>query len=291
MRRCPQRPGSTGRRNTAPDAGRATVESVDRPHSGSSLTGWLRDRSDQELVDLLASRPDLATPLPTDLGVLATRLASRPSVSRALDSLSTADLEVLQALCVLGPVGLDQVIAFLGADAGQDATAVVPEVLERLCRHAVVYVADGLLHVIDAARDLCGQHPLGLGRPVAALLAPLDVDTLRILTAANALDGPPTRAGALAALDAMFTDDASADPDTHGPACRGTRRARAAGAGATGGHHPRRAAGRAPRGGPQPGRGPARAGPARRRRPHNRRTAARDRPGPARSRARRRCCI
>ena len=220
---------------------------MNRRQSGDSLTAWLRDRSDQELVDLLAARPDLATPLPTDLGVLAARLASRPSISRALDSLSTADLEVLQALCVLGPVNPEGLTGFLsgtdsgtdgggdggtgggtdggadggtdggtgggtgggadgGTDGGTEAAAVVPEALDRLLVEAIVYVADGLLHVIDAACDLCGQHPLGLGRPAAALLAALDVDTLRLLAAANRLEASPTRGGVVSALTAMFTD-------------------------------------------------------------------------------------
>ena len=49
-----------------------------------TFTAWLRSRSDDELTALLRARPDLARPVPTDMGALAHRATSRNAVLRAL---------------------------------------------------------------------------------------------------------------------------------------------------------------------------------------------------------------
>src|SRR5262249_8987461 len=66
--------------------------------SVSTLTEWLRERDDAALARLLGARPDLATPIPADTSVLATRAGSRASVARAAESLDTFTLTVLDAL-------------------------------------------------------------------------------------------------------------------------------------------------------------------------------------------------
>ena len=64
----------------------------------STLTDWLRGQDDQALAALLRARPDLATPPPADLAVLAARAGSRASVARAAEGLDTFTLAVLDAL-------------------------------------------------------------------------------------------------------------------------------------------------------------------------------------------------
>jgi hypothetical protein len=55
--------------------------------SPRSLAEALRARDDASLAALLRARPDLITPVPTDLTQLATRAGTRASVVRALERL------------------------------------------------------------------------------------------------------------------------------------------------------------------------------------------------------------
>ena len=73
-----------------------TVEAVPR-----SLADALRGWDDPELVELLRARPDLLSPVPTDVAALAARAGSVPSVSRILDRLDRFALDVLEAMAVL----------------------------------------------------------------------------------------------------------------------------------------------------------------------------------------------
>ena len=52
-----------------------------------SLAEALRSRDDRSLAALLRGRPDLITPVPTDLTQLATRAGTRASVVRALGAI------------------------------------------------------------------------------------------------------------------------------------------------------------------------------------------------------------
>ncbi len=65
---------------------------------GDGFSAWLRGRSDAELTTLLAVRPDLVSPAPTGVDVLASRATKRLSLERALDDLDQFALHVLDAL-------------------------------------------------------------------------------------------------------------------------------------------------------------------------------------------------
>ena len=67
----------------------------------ATFTGYLRARSDDELVALLVRRPDLATPHPATLASLAARTTSRSSLDRALTWVDALVLQVLEAVVVL----------------------------------------------------------------------------------------------------------------------------------------------------------------------------------------------
>ncbi len=67
-----------------------------------SLAESLRARDDASLSALLRARPDLITPVPTDLTQLATRAATRASVVRALERLDRFALQTAEALAVAG---------------------------------------------------------------------------------------------------------------------------------------------------------------------------------------------
>jgi hypothetical protein len=65
-----------------------------------TLAEDLRARDDAALALLLRARPDLLTPVPTDLTQLATRAATRASVLRTLDRLDAFTHQVAEALAV-----------------------------------------------------------------------------------------------------------------------------------------------------------------------------------------------
>ena len=121
-----------------------------------SLADDLRARSDAALVALLRARPDLLSPVPSDLASLAARAATRPSVSRALDQLDRFGLQVVEVLCALPDHSTeDDVRRLLGADP----TAV----LDLLHERALVYRDDeGRLVVPRTVAEVVG-HPAGLG--------------------------------------------------------------------------------------------------------------------------------
>src|SRR6185312_6780050 len=76
---------------------------ADRP---ATLAAWLRTRSDEQLAALLAARPDVARPAPSDVVALASRLAVPVSVDRALDELDAGTLQVLDVVLLSPTDGL-----------------------------------------------------------------------------------------------------------------------------------------------------------------------------------------
>ena len=75
------------------------------PPSARSLAEDLRSRSDDQLVSLFGLRPDLLRPLPKSFSDLAIRANSAPSTVTALDNLTAAQLDVIEACCALAPAG------------------------------------------------------------------------------------------------------------------------------------------------------------------------------------------
>ena len=146
--------------------------------SGTTLTDWLRAQDDQMLVALLRARPDLATPPPSDTGVLAGRAATRASVARASENLDTFTLTVLEALLVAGAdtgrVARADVAALVGADVPATSLAAA---VDRLRALALVWGSDDELAIVPAARETGGPFPGGLGKRSPALEG-VDVDRL-----------------------------------------------------------------------------------------------------------------
>ena len=65
-----------------------------------SLASELRSRSDEALLELFNARPDLVTPVPSDIASLAARATSTPSLLRAIETLNLWQYQVLIATAV-----------------------------------------------------------------------------------------------------------------------------------------------------------------------------------------------
>ncbi|HZB48720.1 MAG TPA: helicase C-terminal domain-containing protein, partial [Mycobacteriales bacterium] len=138
----------------------------------ATLAGWLRTRSDEQLSALLAARPDVARPAPSDLVALASRLAVPVSVDRALDELDAATLQVLDVVLLAPTDGMapDELFAAL-PDVPDDVLAAG---LDRLTTRALLW-GDDALHAPDPVRRAV-RHPAGLGRRATELRVQLPTD-------------------------------------------------------------------------------------------------------------------
>jgi len=143
-----------------------------------SLAEALRARDDASLSALLRSRPDLITPVPTDLTQLATRAGTRASVVRALERLDRFTLQTAEALAVARePATYEELLGLLAGDDGDPAaTAAFPHALATLREQALLWGSDDRLRLVRTARELLApspQHPspTGLGPTVGEATA------------------------------------------------------------------------------------------------------------------------
>jgi hypothetical protein len=165
------------------------------------LADHLRSVDDSALVALLRARPDLSTPAPADLSVLATRAQVRLSVARAVEQLDLFTLEILDAVRVAADPTAS-VSAVLGLAQTVDA-ARVRRALDRLRALALVWGTDDELHVVSAVADAVGPYPASLGRTLEELLTPAASDQLAPVL--DALHLAPARqpAASAALLEAL----------------------------------------------------------------------------------------
>jgi len=121
-----------------------------------SLADELRARSDESLQELFTLRPDLLSPLPTDITALAARASSAPSIARALDLLNAWEIQVLEIIAVLSePVTLKSVKEIAGE------RAIAP--YEKFVTLALIYMDEAEIRILNSVRDALGPEPAGLG--------------------------------------------------------------------------------------------------------------------------------
>ncbi|MGW0879813.1 helicase-associated domain-containing protein [Streptomyces sp. NPDC002671] len=178
-----------------------------------SLAEALRARDDASLAALLRSRPDLITPVPTDLTQLATRAGTRASVLRALERLDRFALQTAEALAVApDPASYDTLLGLLAGDAGDPAvTAALPRTLAALREQALVWGDDERLRLVRTALELLApspQHPspTGLGPTVQEAGSGMSPGRIQEIIATAGLPSTHDSVSALAALTALFTD-------------------------------------------------------------------------------------
>ncbi|SFN00749.1 Helicase conserved C-terminal domain-containing protein [Streptomyces sp. cf124] len=178
-----------------------------------SLAEALRGRDDRSLAVLLRARPDLITPVPTDLTQLATRAGTRASVVRALERLDRFALQTAQALAVAAdPASYDELASLLaGDDADPAVTAALPHALGALRDQALVWGPEHRLRLVRTARELLApspQHPspTGLGPTVAEATAGMSPGRVQEIVAAVGLASTHDSVSAVTSLAALFTD-------------------------------------------------------------------------------------
>ncbi|MGN9760823.1 helicase-associated domain-containing protein [Streptomyces sp. SD31] len=178
-----------------------------------SLAEALRARDDASLAVLLRSRPDLITPVPTDLTQLATRAGTRASVVRALERLDRFALQTAQALAVAAdPATYDELLALMAGDEGDPSVAgALPHALGTLRDQALVWGSDDRLRLVRTARELLApspQHPspTGLGPTVQEATAGMSPGRIQEIVTAAGLPSTHDAVSAVSSLTALFTD-------------------------------------------------------------------------------------
>ncbi|HUR76247.1 MAG TPA: helicase-associated domain-containing protein [Sporichthya sp.] len=172
-----------------------------------TLADELRARDDAALEALFGTRPDLVSPVPTDMTNLVARATTRTSVARALDALDRFTLQVLDGVAQQGDPGTLAALQRL-VPAPADA---VRGALDALRERALVWGPDDSLRVVRTVRELLGPGPGGTGPGLAQAAAGYRGTRLAQLLADLGLPGEPDPPSALNALAAHVGNPAVLD--------------------------------------------------------------------------------
>ncbi|MEV5312709.1 helicase-associated domain-containing protein [Streptomyces sp. NPDC052610] len=191
------------------------MSTEEKPAAPRSLAEALRARDDASLAALLRSRPDLITPVPTDLTQLATRAGTRASVVRALERLDRFTLQTAQALAVASdPASYEELLGLMAGDDGDPTVAAaLPRAVGVLREQALVWGGDDRLRLVRTARELLApspQHPspTGLGPTVQEATAGMSPGRIQELVATAGLPSTHDSVSAAASLTGLFRDRA-----------------------------------------------------------------------------------
>ncbi|MFD4502197.1 helicase-associated domain-containing protein [Streptomyces sp. NPDC058457] len=176
-----------------------------------SLAEALRARDDASLAVLLRARPDLITPVPTDLTQLATRAGTRASVLRALERLDRFALQTAEALAVAGdPASYQELLGLMAGDDGDPVvTGELPRAVAALRDQALVWGDDDRLRLVRTAREVLApsaQHPspTGLGPTVREATSGMSPGRIQEIVAAAGLPSTHDPVSAVNALTKLF---------------------------------------------------------------------------------------
>ncbi|MFD5265324.1 helicase-associated domain-containing protein [Streptomyces sp. NPDC058335] len=189
------------------------MSSDEKPSAPRSLAEALRARDDASLAALLRARPDLITPVPTDLTQLATRAGTRASVVRALEHLDRFTLQTAEALAVAAePAAYEELLGLMAGDARDAAVvAALPGAVAVLREQALVWGDDDRLRLVRTARELLApspQHPspTGLGPSVREATAGMSPGRIQEIVTAAGLPSTHDSVSAVTALASLFSD-------------------------------------------------------------------------------------
>ncbi|MFG3294610.1 helicase-associated domain-containing protein [Streptomyces sp. NPDC048179] len=176
-----------------------------------SLAEALRARDDASLAVLLRARPDLITPVPTDLTQLATRAGTRASVLRALERLDRFALQTAEALAVAGdPASYRELLGLMAGDDGDPAVAAaLPRALGALRNQALVWGDDDRLRLVRTAREVLAPSPqypspTGLGPTVREATSGMSPGRIQEIVADAGLPSTHDPVSAVDALTKLF---------------------------------------------------------------------------------------
>jgi hypothetical protein len=172
-----------------PTAPHLRAPAPERQPAARTLVQWLRGRSDDQLLALLRRRPDLGLPAPSDIVTLASRVAVRTSVQRAIDSIDAWRLRVLEALVLTAGTGEQPSVAD-AADLLGAAPDVLTAAIDDLAELALVWGEGADLRLAPSVIEALGPYPAGLGRPVVSLLR--TASDLVLASVLRSLDLPPS---------------------------------------------------------------------------------------------------
>ncbi|MFE1324259.1 helicase-associated domain-containing protein [Streptomyces sp. NPDC058741] len=189
------------------------MSTEDTPSAPRSLAEALRARGDAALGSLLRSRPDLITPVPTDLTQLATRAGTRASVVRALERLDRFALQTAEALAVAAdPATYGELLGLMaGDDADPAVVGALPHAVDVLREQALVWGGDDRLRLVRTARELLApspQHPspTGLGPTVQEATAGMSPGRIQEIVTTAGLPSTHDSVSAAGSLTALFAD-------------------------------------------------------------------------------------
>lgn len=178
-----------------------------------TLAEALRTRDDDALAALLRARPDLLSPVPNDLGQLATRAGTRASVMRALERLDRFTLQTAEALAAsTDPAPYEAVHALMTGDEGDPhVDAALPRAVAALREQALIWGADDRLRLVRTAREILAPSPshpspTGLGPTVAEATAGMSPGRIQEIITTAGLPTTHDPVSAVTALAALFTD-------------------------------------------------------------------------------------
>ncbi|MHA6628316.1 helicase-associated domain-containing protein [Pseudonocardia sichuanensis] len=172
----------------------------------AGLGVWLDTLTTDELAALLRARPDvLRRPAPEDLGALASRLCTQPSVNQAQLLLDRPALQVAEALLALGGSATrEELLRLFGATDGELA-ARVEVALHDLQALALTWPVHGRVRLVGSWGAV-SRDPLGLGRPARELLGMLTGEQLARIGSGLGLGGHDCKGAWLEAVAAAVSD-------------------------------------------------------------------------------------
>jgi len=128
----------------------------------NSLSDALRSKSDEQIHALFTLRPDLISPVPSDVSALAARANSMPSVMRACEALNKWQFDILTALCALSePATTNELLALLKLN-DLDRKSLM-RAIDELAARVLIYEDGAGWRVPSSVRTLIGDTPAGLG--------------------------------------------------------------------------------------------------------------------------------